>query len=280
VRQATVADFRHKLSQDILAAAAGGLGGQPATPESMNWLWPLPDSDENKIIVADNPSTGQVSLFDKLNSTAGWTDALLVAGETDIRAVHFNELRQVAQYLRRGRWTLPIYFSAGLFSILPDTPWVGQAIANNGSNELRALGFALLRTDESTPRGLVNAAVRTSSQIELTCDTSCQVQVYRCLREVDYLDDPPTWNQFDPSASANWSSPGAAGAADATLVDALSMTADQAASLSGQATADAMQAMVDGAPQNLLVRRSDSGGQTIALTGRLIVEFDLNTPPN
>jgi hypothetical protein len=58
------------------------------------------------------------------------------------------------------------------------------------------------------------------------------------------------------------------------------LTADEPGALSGQALADAVQAMVDGAEQNFLLRRSDTGSETIAVEARLVVEFDLNGPPS
>jgi hypothetical protein len=50
--------------------------------------------------------------------------------------------------------------------------------------------------------------------------------------------------------------------------------------LSGAAVASALQDMVDGSQQNWLVRRTDTGPQTVNISGQLVVEFDLNTPPN
>jgi len=44
--------------------------------------------------------------------------------------------------------------------------------------------------------------------------------------------------------------------------------------------AEALQAMTDGAEQNFLIRRGDAGPQTVGVAGRLVVEFDLDNPPN
>ena len=52
------------------------------------------------------------------------------------------------------------------------------------------------------------------------------------------------------------------------------------ANISGSAVTVGLQAMVDGAQQNFLIRRSDTGNQTIWITGTVVMEFDLNTPPN
>ena len=246
----------------------------------MDWLWPVADADEDKILVARNAGPGQVSLLNKLNGTEDWSDPALTAGQDPIRATHFNELRQALEWVRRGRWELPIYLSAGIFSSLPDTPWIGGSIANNGMDELRSIGFVRMRTADTPPLGLTDATVRSSTILELTTDVSCQVEVYHCLRPIDFTDDAPTWNEYDPSASAAWSAPGGTGAGDATYIGTLTLTAGTAGALSGAALVAAVQDMIDGAEQNFLVRRSDTGYETIAVSGRLIVEFELDGPPN
>lgn len=288
VRAATVAtqqpppfkNFRTAVTNDLLAPAAGGLGGDPASPAEMDWLWPIADADENKILVASNAGAGQVALFDKLNATGNWTDVALTGGQTAVRAVHFNELRQAVEWIRRGRWRLPSYFSGGIVSQLPDTPWIGSSIANNGTNELRCIAFVRARTTDSPPLGLTNVTTRSATKIELTVDTTCDVEIYHCLRAIDFTGDPPTWNEYDPSAAGAWTSPGGTGAGDATYIGSMSLTADVTGQLSNAALVTAVQSMIDGAEQNFLVRRSDNGYETVGITGELIVEFDLDTPPN
>ncbi len=288
VRAATVAtqapppfkNFRAAITGDILSPATGGLGGNPASPAGMDWLWPVAGSDENKILVASNAGAGQVALLDKLNATGNWTDTTLTAGQTAVRAAHFNELRQAVEWVRRGRWRLPIYFSGGIFSLLPNTPWIGSSIANNGTNELRSIAFVRARTTDSPPLGLTNVTARSATKIELTADTTCNVEIYHCLRAIDFTGDPPTWNEYDPSASGAWSTPGGTGAGDATYVGAMSLTANVAGQLSNVALVTAVQNMIDGSEQNFLARRSDTGGETIGISGQLTVEFDLDTPPN
>jgi len=290
VREATIAgaaappfdNFRDALAEKILDPPTGGLGGTPPTPSAMQWLWPESGSDENKIIVsgASGVGEGEVGLFQKLNGTNHWTDTTLTAGRTDIRAVHFNDLRQAVEWVRRGRWELPVYFSAGIFSTLPDTPWIGETIANDGSAELRTIGFAVMRTDETPVRGLTNVTARAASRIEITADTDCIVEIYHCLRPLEFVQDPPTWNEYDPSQSAGWNSPGGTGSGDATFIGAINLTADESGSLSNSALASALQAMIDGAQQNFLLRRSDTGPETIGLTGKTVIEFDADTPPN
>jgi hypothetical protein len=271
-------DFRTALEEKVLAPPAGSLGGTPPTPEAMEWLWPAPDADEDKTIVAGAPEAGQVNLFDGLNGGGDWTDPSLAPGASAVRAVHVNELRAAVETLRRGRWTLPVYFAGGLFSVMPDTPWLTEAVANNGTDELRSLGFAMLRTPGG--HGLTNVTVRETSRLEVTADADCTLAIARCLREVDFANDPPTWNEHDPSAGGAWDAPGGLGVSDAAGVGTLSLSAGVSGSLGGAVMAAALQAMVDGAPQNFLARRVDTDGNTVGITANLVVEFDVDTPPN
>ena len=268
--------IRPNIEEVIVEPEAETLGGTPPSPESMQWLWPVPDSDEGKVIVAGSASAGEISLFDSLNGTDTWTDPGLPSPATSIRATHLNEYRQAMEWLVRGRWTLPIYFSAGLFSIMPDTPWLGEAIANNGTDELRSVGFVLLRNGES---GVRDATIRSSSRIEITADTDCTIELYHCLRSLEYVADPPTWNQYDPSEGHNWSSAGGTGSSDVDVLGTLAVAAGMPSSLSNSAVQAAFQAMVDGAEQNILARRLDTVNETISITGRVIVDFDLDSPP-
>lgn len=274
-------NFRTSVVEKILNPPLGGLGGTPPSPESLYWLWPESDPDENKIIVSgvSGVPQGKVGLLQKINGTDHWTDPLLTAARSAAGAVHVNELRVAMESLRRGRWTLPIYFAAGIISVLPDAPWIGNAVANNGTDELRSLGFAYLRTDESPVGGLTNITVRSSSTLEITADYDCAVNVYRCKRPIDYLEDLPTWNEYNPGIGA-WSVPGAGGADDAEFIGSIGLTANTPGTVSNDALRAALQAMADGAEQNFLVRRADAGYETITISGRVAVEFDLDAPPN
>jgi hypothetical protein len=273
-------DFRNNTGNIILSPPVQTTPGSPPTPTAMQWLWPQGDGNENAVIVGTNPAAGQVSLFDKLNGTVDWTDPGLVAGRTAIRAVHWNELRQSLEWLSRGRWTLPLYFSGGLFSMLPDTPWFGGSIANNGSFELRTVGFALMYSPGPPPMGLASVTVRSSSYLEITADQTCTAQVSQCLRPIDFINDLPSWNKYQTNAGLAWGAPGGAGSGDSTPVGSMSLSQGTPTRLSGAAVASALQDMVDGAQQNWLVRRTDTGPQTVNISGQLVVEFDLNTPPN
>ena len=266
--------LRQAFTQTLLVPTPGGLGGSPPTPEAMQWLWPVAGPDENKLLVPRWPAAGEVGLLEQLNPSGDWTD--LLDERVDIRAVHFNELRQAAEWVVRGRWTLPVYFAAGLLSLLPDTPWISDSIANNGADELRSLALVLARSTENPPRGLVDVTVRAATSVEITADTACQVELYHSLRPVDFAFDPSTWNQYDPSAALAWSAGGGAGAGDAVLIGQLQLQAGTPGTISNAALTQCVQAMIDGAEQNFLLRRGDTGQQTIAVSGRLIVEFDMN----
>ena len=288
VRAATVAthtpppfrNLRDNITGKILSPATGGLGGTPPTPQAMDWLWPVAGADENKVLVASDPGSGQVGLMEKLNGTQDWTDPTLAGGEDFARAAHFDELRQAIEWITRGRWRLPVYLAGGIFSMLPNTPWIGDSIANTGAHELRTVGFVAARTADTPPLGLLGLTVRSATRLDVTADTDCQVEIYRCLREIGFAADPPTWNEYDPSASATWATPGGTGSGDAIYIGALDLTADVTAQLSNAALTSAVQAMIDGAEQNFLIRRSDSGPETVGISAEVSIEFDLDSPPN
>ena len=77
-----------------------------------------------------------------------------------------------------------------------------------------------------------------------------------------------------------WSAPGGAGNGDSTALGNLALAAQAPGQLSGDGLRAALQAMVDGQAQEFLVRRTDASYQTTSFAARLVVEFDLNTPPN
>lgn len=191
-----------------------------------------------------------------------------------------NGNSSAGEKLRRGRWDLPIYFSAGIFSMLPDTPWLGEHIANNGTDELRSLGFSILRSGSGPTLGLRNVTARIGSELELTTDVDCQVEVYHCLRNVDFVSNAPRWNEYDPSGSGAWASAGGLGAGDATSIGSLALRAGTAGTLSNAALQSALQNMIDGSEPNLIIRRSDTGSETINITGKFRIEFDLDSLPN
>lgn len=271
-------NFRTNITGTILEPTTGGLGGSPATPSDMDWLWPVAGADEGKIIVAGDSGVGagEVGLLQKLNGTDHWTDSTLTAYETGVRAIHFNELRQAIEWIHRGRWELPIYFSAGIFSILPDAPWISEAIANNGSDELRSIGYALLTPADASGRGLVDVTVRSGSALTITASANCTVEAHHCLRPILWASDPPSWNEYQTTANNAWSTAGGVGAGDSTLIGSVALTAGVAGSVSNSALVSALQAMVDGAETNFLLRRSDTGGATIDISGKVSIEFDLD----
>ena len=192
--------FRLALLDSMLDPPTGGLGGQPATPAAMEWLWPIGDGDENKPILSGmgGVPSGKVGLLPKINGSSNWTDPSLTPGQTHVRAVHFNELRSAIEFISRGRWVLPIYFCAGLFSVLPDSSWAGEFVANNGEDELRSVGYCVFRTGSTPPLGLTNVTVRSESYMELTAGEDCQLEVRHCLRPLDWENHPPTWNKYNP----------------------------------------------------------------------------------
>lgn len=271
----TFTSFRHNISARLVPGT---------TPDAKEWLWPVADGDGGKKIV--NGSQGveedEVSLFEKLNGTTTWTD-WSIGGSVRVRAVHLNELRWCMEHLTRGRWKRSVQARAGITSLVPGSPWLQRAIYNDGTDELHYLGSSTLRVETDAPpqRGLVDVTVRTSSQMVITASADCTVGVHRCCRAVDYTSDPttyPNWTSYAPGAS--WASPGGLGAGDAVTIGSVACTADVPATLSGASLATALQAMIDGAPQNFLLRRADEGFETIDVSAEVLITFDLAVPPN
>ena len=271
-------NLRANITGTILEPAVGGLGGSPATPADMDWLWPVVGADEGKIIVAGDSGVGagEVGLLQKLNGTNRWTDPNLIAGQTYVRAAHFNELRQAIEWIHRGRWRLPIYFSAGILSVLPNSPWIDRAVANNGADELRSVGFALLAPEDSSGRGLIDVEARSGSTLSITADKDCTIEAYHCLRPILWETDPPSWNEYQPNADKAWACAGGLGTGDTTFIGSVALTADVPGSISNSALFSALQSMIDGAESNLLLRRADTDSATVSISGEVTIEFDLD----
>lgn len=263
--------LRNDLRYVLLEPACGVVPGDPPSPSAMAWLWPDGPAENLPIAFA--------ALMVRINGSPDWTDPPASVGSR-VRAPHVNELRAALELLRRGRWTLPIYWPGGLLSQLPDTAWFGGLVANTGADELRTVGLAALALDGPAIRGLTGVTPREASRVDLTADTDCTVELYRCCRAVDFAGSPPTWNRYNPSALLDWTTPGGVGAGDAQWIGAAALEAGVPASLAGAALNEALSAMIDGQPQNFLLRRSDSGPEAIAVRAQLVVEFDLDSPPN
>lgn len=272
--------IRAALLNDVLLPPAGVLGGQPSSPTSMQWLWPVADGDENQVIVPAGAGTGQVNLLIKTLGSSTWTDGIVTSARTPIRAPHVNELRACLERVTRGRWRMPLYMSAGMLSTTPDTGWPGGYISNVGPAELRGLAFGCLRFPDAPQPGLGGVSVRASSSLAIYADIACQVQVYRCLQPVDYYNNLPSWNCYDPAGGRAWATPGGTGSGDAVFIGTVACPANGTGTLTGANLATALQAMVDGAEQSFLFRRYDVAAGTVYLEQDIIVEFDLDSPPN
>jgi len=286
VRESTVSSatsppfdsLRINITGNIVEPTPGGLGGDPATPAAMDWLWPVDDGDQNKILVAGDAGVeeGEVGLLQKLNGTAHWTDPTLTPGQTHIRALHMNELRQAIEWIHRGRWRLPVYLPAGIFSAMPDTPWIGQGVANNGSVELRSLGYAIITPAGTPVRGLVDVAVRSSSKLTITADRDCTIEARHCLRPLLWASDPPTWNEYQPEGNKAWATPGATGEGDSMYIGSVALEADEPGDITGDGLPSALQNMIDGGEDNFLLRRTDTGPSTANISAEVTIEFDLD----
>jgi hypothetical protein len=104
--------------------------------------------------------------------------------------------------------------------------------------------------------------------------------VYHCLRPIDFVNSAPTWNEYDPLGDHGWDSPGGTGGGDAVSLGTVALQADVPGQITGSAVAAGLQAIVDGGEQNFLIRRVDEEWLSVAVSTRLVIEFDLDAPPN
>lgn len=145
---------------------------------------------------------------------------------------------------------LTLYMGGGIFSLLPNTPWIGRTVADNGTDKLRMLE----RVNPQPIEGL-----------RLCADQDCRVEIYHCLRPIDFTADPPTWNEYAPSASGEWAAPGGIGPGDSNYLGALDLVADGPATLANPAVKAAFQVMCDGASPCLLILRCDRGQEVVGI---------------
>jgi len=154
------------------------------------------------------------------------TPADVAKAERMVRSAAENELRSG-----------DIAVSSGLFSVLPGTAWLGQCVANWGGHELRCLVAA------------------GGDAMRLGSEGTWMAEVYGCLRRIDVLRAPPTWNYFDSRRRAAWERPGGTGSGDAVFLTSVSFSDDRPTALL------ASPSWIGG----FLVRRADQGPDALPL---------------
>jgi hypothetical protein len=240
----------YELRQGIMSIVGGGSASPDAY--SMQWL------DDSSTLI------NTTSFFTLLNGGTGWTGG---GGDTFIGAVQLNELRKGLELLTHGLWKYTIYFDGGLFSVLPDMPWYGGAVAKNSSGqELRTVGFVNI---SYPPVGLVNVTARGSSKIWVTGNAACSVEVGAITTALSINGGVSrTWNR-------TWNSPWGSPGGDFAACGSASLTAGTPASISAST---GIQSMISGGPsyQNALIRRTDTGTATITVSATMDIEFDMN----
>lgn len=251
----------------LIDLQSGMSGVTPSAEWAYNWLWPVADSDENKIIGYQDD--GQfVNIFARLNDGTGLTDSGAGVGSY-IRAAHVNEMRQMIEWLRRGRMLSKIHLPIGIVSMYPDEPWVGGLLGNTGDDELLTIGYANLCDAADPAHGLANVNCLASSRITITAEYNCTVEAYHYTRPIDMSQYDHTWNSLG------------GGLCDAVLLGSATLQAGVAGNVSGQAVSNALNAIASGGgPAYFLLRRSDPSYETMYVQATVTAEFDLNSPPN
>jgi hypothetical protein len=286
-------NFRQAIIQRILGASPGqDIAYMPTNPTSMVWLWPLADADENKTIVTwlGSPSATQVGLYNRLNGGSTWTDYNLDVGALvtqDARAVHVNELRLALEWLRRCRWTMPVYGWYGLVNSMSGTPWMSGIFGADGANDVRAVFGPRLHIEHPNglPLGLHNVRPLSAS-LSLTSSQSCVVEVRQILRPITIgVNGMASWDFHNNATQSPWAQGGATGPGDSEVVcGPISMTANVPLVLDIHNTAGWLtmwQSMLDqNSPPYFLIRRLDTGPTLMNLSNASVtLDFELNSPP-
>lgn len=253
------------------------------------WLCPQGGTDEDKFIVPDArpPGPGEVGFFAKLNGATGWTDAPASGGP--IRAVHVNELRDAAALLRRGRFVLRVGDGgdAKASRALPGGLWYPPAVARDGTDAMHSWfgGRDWLWTSDGGAGWLgtrdAGVTVR-SSMIRLKpAGADVKLKLYHCKRAVNAANF--SWTQYDAAAGLNWASAGGTGAADATHLADLELTADTWTEHSDATLAAVLQQMADGDAEPSFMIAPDEqtgwGSNPTHVQIEVVLDFELDGPP-
>lgn len=155
----------------------------------------------------------------------------------------------------------------GMFSVMPDTCWVGGLVANTGPHELRSI----VVIEPGQPASRSCPPIGSASHLQITGGTDCRIEVYRCLRRLA-AEDRPTWRASRRRAGPQWSAPGAGGSQDSRLIGAVTVSADMAAALGGEDVLKALQSLAAGEQVWLVLRRADVGPNVAAVTVQCEIE--------
>jgi hypothetical protein len=137
--------------------------------------------------------------------------------------------------------TEPIIFRDGAFSVLPDTPWIGACIANDGHSELRAIGTA----DCPGARGL-----------ELRADADCVVAVDAIDAREQNARSPRTWNDLLRTPTSH--------------LGCAALSAGQPFELHGESVGRVLAAAANGDVLELAIRRLDHARGTVLVAAQLL----------
>lgn len=137
-------------------------------------------------------------------------------------------LTKNASLLPSSDW--PVRFVAGLFSRLPDTPWLPGHVARHAGAELGALAWL---------------TVSRETKLHLTADVDCRLQLSWRDQPVD-RDAMPTWSRYEPFDSFR-------------PLPSITLRANQTACLSAVEVGSEPRAI------ELLLRRNDAGSDVIQL---------------
>ena len=164
---------------------------------------------------------------------------------------------------------VPIEFTAGLFSMFPDNPWIFHCVANNSRGELRSVGEIAI-PEEAFASG-------NSCHLCFTADVDCTLEIFLLLRDPEPSHNTPTWNSISPNYK--WDTPGGISETDGQFIGTVQITTGQVGEITmgkiSQPIEIACGEKLNHLPHwGLLIRRGDTGPETVNITGELKIEKD------
>ena len=163
---------------------------------------------------------------------------------------------------------IPIEFMSGLFSMFPDTPWISHCVGNNSRGELRSVGTIAIPQEAFSPGS--------SCSLHFTADVDCTLEIFQLSHNLEASQNTPTWNSI--STDCKWPVPGGISKTNARSIGIVQIKVGQVEKLTGKKLSDHFTGCAnDGKPNcpprwGLLIRRSDTGAQTVNIAGELKIE--------
>ena len=182
---------------------------------------------------------------------------------------HITAPRTICETYADKTCVFPVEFTAGLFSMFPDTPWISHCVANNPRGELRSVGIIIIPHEAFCPENRCS--------LRFSVDVDCTLEIFQLVRDLEPSHYTPTWNSVSPDCK--WPTPGGISETDTQLIGTVKIKTGQVGKITGEKLSQALVSLNNGKlnclPRwGLLIRRGDTGMQTINIAGELKIERD------